>query len=144
MKVVASGGDGGNRHGGPIAYMVRNEVAANLLMFFILAAGFVSVKGLAQEVLPEIFMDRIIVSVRYPGATPDEVEESIVCKIKDRIESVEGIKRVRFNGANSMPPIGPPLFRRHFLLLLRLKPSARVPGRNPLPPGGSCDRVSSC
>ena len=84
---------------GPIAYMVRNGVAANLLMFFILAAGFLSMGGLVQEVLPEISMDRIVVSVPYPGATPEEIEESIVRKIEDRIESVEGIKRVRATAA---------------------------------------------
>ena len=85
--------------GGPIAYMVRNGVAANLLMFFILAAGFFSMGGLVQEVLPEISMDRIVVSVPYPGAAPDEVEEAIVRKIEDRIESVDGIKRIRATAA---------------------------------------------
>ena len=87
---------------GPIAYMVRNGVAANLLMFFILALGFFSMQGLVQETVPEISMDRIVVSVPYPGATPDEVEESIIRKIEERIKSVEGIKRVRATAAEGM------------------------------------------
>ena len=80
---------------GPISYMARNGVAANLLMLFILIAGFFALRGLVQEVFPEISMDRILVSVAYPGATPDEIEESIILKIEEQIEGVEGLKHIR-------------------------------------------------
>ena len=80
---------------GPIAYMARNGVAANLLLLFIFVAGFFALRGLVQEVFPEVSMDRIRITVPYPGATPDEVEESIILKIEEQIEGVEGIKRVR-------------------------------------------------
>ena len=81
--------------GGPISYMARNGVAANLLMLFILIAGLFALGGLVQEVFPEISLDRVRISVAYPGATPDEVEESIVLKIEERIEGVDGLKRIR-------------------------------------------------
>ena len=84
---------------GPIAYMARNGVAANLLMFFILAAGFFSLRGLVQEVFPEISLDQVIISVPYPGATPDEVEESILRKIEERIEAVDDVKEIRSTAA---------------------------------------------
>ena len=80
---------------GPIGYMARNGVAANLLMSFILIAGFFSLTTLVQEVFPEISMDRVHISVPYPGATPDEIEESIVLKIEEQIEGVEGVKQIR-------------------------------------------------
>ncbi len=84
---------------GPIAYMARNGVAANLLMFFILAAGFFSLRGLVQEVFPEISLDRVMISVPYPGATPDEIEESILRKIEEQIEAVDDIKEIRSTAA---------------------------------------------
>ena len=86
--------EGGSARG-PIAYMARNGVAANLLMLFILIAGLFALRGLVQEVFPQISMDRILVSVAYPGATPDEIEESIVLKIEEQIEGVEGLKHIR-------------------------------------------------
>ena len=55
---------------GAIAYMARNGVAANLLMFFMFAAGIAALGGLVQEVFPEFSLDQIQVSVPYPGATP--------------------------------------------------------------------------
>ena len=84
---------------GPVAYMARNGVAANLLMLFILVAGFFALRGLVQEVFPEVSLDRIRITVPYPGATPDEVEESIILKIEERIEGVDGVKRVRSTAA---------------------------------------------
>ena len=84
---------------GPIAYMARNGVAANLLMFFILAAGFFSLGGLVQEVFPEISLDQVVISVPYPGAAPDEVEESILRKIEEQIEAVDDIREVRSTAA---------------------------------------------
>ncbi len=80
---------------GPVAYMARNGVAANLLMFFILAGGLFALRGLVQEVFPEVSLDRVNIAVPYPGATPDEIEESIIVKIEEQIEGVEGIKRIR-------------------------------------------------
>ncbi len=83
------------RQRGPIAWMARNGVAANLLMVGILAAGLFSLGSLDQEVLPEHSLDRIQVSVPYPGASPAEVDESIVRRIEERIQSIEGIRSVQ-------------------------------------------------
>jgi multidrug efflux pump subunit AcrB len=77
-----------------IAWMARNGVAANLLMLLILLAGLVSLTTMPQEVFPEFSLDAIQVSVEYPGATPQEVEEAIVRRVEEQIESVEGIRRL--------------------------------------------------
>ncbi|MYJ18975.1 MAG: efflux RND transporter permease subunit, partial [Gemmatimonadetes bacterium] len=58
--------------GGPIAYMASNGVAANLLMFGIIAAGLVSLTGLEQEGWPEVPFNQFEISVPFPGATPEE------------------------------------------------------------------------
>ncbi len=96
---MSSGGREQQGGGGAIAYMARNGVAANLLMFFILIAGFFALTTLVQEVFPEISLDRVNISVAYPGATPDEVEESIILKIEEQIEGVEGLKQTRSTAA---------------------------------------------
>ncbi len=98
-----AGGDGSGQSrrnpSGPIAYMAGNGVAANLLMLFILVAGIVSLGSLVQEVFPEFSLDRIQISVPYPGATPEEVEESIVRKIEEQIKAVDGLKQVTATAA---------------------------------------------
>lgn len=74
--------------------MARNGVAANLLMFLIIVGGFISFSSVVQEVFPEFSLDSIQIRVAYLGASPDEVEESIVLRIEEQIESIEGIRRI--------------------------------------------------
>ena len=81
--------------GGPIAYMVSNPVAANLLMFSILAAGLVALGALEREAWPTVPFNTIEVSVAYPGAVPEEVEESIIVKIEEQVEALEDVKTVK-------------------------------------------------
>ncbi len=89
--------DNGNsrERSGPIAYMAGNGVAANLLMWAIIAAGLVSFAGLEREAWPTIPFYHIEVSMAYPGATPEEVEESIVVKIEDRVSGLDDVKAVK-------------------------------------------------
>lgn len=79
---------------GVIGFMARNGVAANLLMLFMLVAGFVSYSRIVQEVFAENSLDTIAVTVKYPGATPVEVEESIVQRLEEAVEAIEGMKKV--------------------------------------------------
>ena len=80
---------------GPIAYMASNSVAANLLMWAIIAAGLVSLTGLEREAWPTVPFYHIEVSMVYPGATPEEVEESIVVKIEDQVSGLDDVKAVK-------------------------------------------------
>jgi multidrug efflux pump subunit AcrB len=79
---------------GPIAWMARNPVAANLLMFVILVGGLVGAFQVKQEIFPEFDLDMVTISVPYPGATPDDVEQGIVRPIEEAVRGVDGVKRV--------------------------------------------------
>ena len=97
-----------NSHGeasGPIAYMASNSVAANLLMFAILAAGLVALTGLEQEAWPEVPFNQFEISVPFPGATPEEVEEAIVVKIEDEVRGLSNVKAVRSIAAPGMASV---------------------------------------
>ena len=80
---------------GPLAYMASNSIAANLLMWGIIAAGLVSLTGLEREAWPTVPFYHIEVSMVYPGATPEEVEESIVVKIEDQVSGLDDVKAVK-------------------------------------------------
>ncbi|MGM0705423.1 MAG: efflux RND transporter permease subunit [Bacteroidota bacterium] len=77
-----------------IDWMARNGVASNLLFILIFLVGSISAFAVVQEVFPEFSLDAVQVRVEYPGSTPEEIEESIVQRIEDRIQGVEGIDRV--------------------------------------------------
>ena len=92
---MSQNGQGPSEAGGPIAYMASNPVAANLLMFGILAAGVVSLGGLERQAWPTVPFNTVEVSVAYPGATPEEVEESIIVKIEEQVEALPDVKAVK-------------------------------------------------
>jgi multidrug efflux pump subunit AcrB len=77
-----------------IKWMAENHVAANLLMMVFIVGGLVLGYSIKQEVFPEVNLDRIQVSVAYPGAGPDEVEEGIILKIEENISAIDGIKEI--------------------------------------------------
>ena len=79
---------------GPIAWMARNAVAANLLMLLLIVGGLLFAQQVRQEVFPEIDLDIITVSVSYPGASPEEVEEGVVLAVEEAVRGVDGIKEV--------------------------------------------------
>ena len=70
-----------------IAWMAANPVAANLLMIFILAAGVFSMSAIVVEVFPDFDLGAVQVRVEYQGASPEEVEEGIIQKVEERVES---------------------------------------------------------
>lgn len=74
-------------------WSVNNRVTVNLIMIFIIVAGLWTVLGMRREMFPQFALDMINVSVAYPGASPEEVEEGICVKIEERIKAIEGISR---------------------------------------------------
>ncbi len=47
---------------GAVAWFAENHVAANLLMLFLLLAGFVTAFSIKLEVFPETTLDRITIT----------------------------------------------------------------------------------
>ncbi|MEN8232668.1 MAG: efflux RND transporter permease subunit, partial [Thermodesulfobacteriota bacterium] len=82
-----------------IKWMAQNHVAANLLMMLFIVGGLALGFSIKQEVFPEINLDRIQVTVAYPGAGPDEVEEGILLQVEENITGVDGIKEITSVGA---------------------------------------------
>jgi len=76
---------------GPIAWMVANRVTPNLLMLALLAGGLLMTTLIKQEVFPEFSLDMVTVSVAYPGATPEQVEQNIVLAVEEKVRDVTGI-----------------------------------------------------
>jgi multidrug efflux pump subunit AcrB len=80
---------------GPIAWMTKNSVAANLIMLVAIVGGVISLLSLKQEVFPEFELDVISATVVYPGASPSEVEQGIVLAIEESVRGLDGVKRLK-------------------------------------------------
>lgn len=72
---------------------IKNTPAMNTLMIGLLLVGAICVYSMRREVFPEFELEIVLVTVPYPGASPEEVEEGICQKIEEAVRSVEGIKK---------------------------------------------------
>ena len=77
-----------------IAWLVKNKVTANILMLIFLIGGVYMSLFIKKEVFPEFELDMVTISVSYPGASPEEVEQGIILSIEEEIRSIEGVKEV--------------------------------------------------
>ena len=87
---------------GAIRWMTENHVAANLLMGVLIIGGVLKGPEITQEVFPEIDLDRVQVSVAYPGAGPEEVEEGILLKLEESLSGLDGIKQIKASASEGV------------------------------------------
>ena len=80
---------------GIIAWFASNHVAANLLMFLIVAFGIVSAATIRKQTTPDFELNTIQIRVPYPGAAPQEVEEGVVIKVEEAIQDLDGIVEIK-------------------------------------------------
>ncbi len=77
-----------------ITWAIRQTPAMNTLMVGLLLVGVMAALSLRREEFPQFDLEMILVSVPYPGASPEEVESGICQKIEEAVRSVDGIKKV--------------------------------------------------
>ena len=77
-----------------IEHFIKYPVLANGIMTLIFAFGIFTFLNLKTTFFPDMPTRTITVSAAYPGASPEEIEESITLKIEDNLKGVTGIERV--------------------------------------------------
>ena len=78
---------------GIIAWFARNSVAANLMMVFIIIMGIASYATIQRQMFPNVEINYINVEASYRGASPQEIEESILIKIEEALKDVTEVKK---------------------------------------------------
>ena len=72
-------------------FAVRHSVFGNMLTVVVIVAGILIVSQMQREVFPEISLDIVTVTMLYPSASSEEVEDRITHPIEDAIRDVTGI-----------------------------------------------------
>ena len=77
---------------GLIAWFAENKIAANLITIFVMIAGVISLQDTRKEILPNISLDLITITVPYVGASPEDVENTVLSRIESAVYDLEGVK----------------------------------------------------
>ncbi|NAY92166.1 MMPL family transporter [Muricauda sp. JGD-17] len=77
-----------------ISYFIKYHVAVNTIIVAFFVFGIVGALSLKSSFFPLTESKNVLISITYPGASPQEVEEGIVLKIEDNLKGLEGVERV--------------------------------------------------
>ena len=77
-----------------ISYFIKYHVAVNVIIIAVIIFGYLGTKAMKSSFFPLTDSRFINISVVYPGASPQEMEEGIVLKIEDNLKGIVGIDRV--------------------------------------------------
>ncbi len=85
-----------------LSAFASNVVFANITIFLMFLVGALAMVLMRREMFPEMSLDRVVISVPYPGADPEEVEEGILRKIEDALQGEDGIKEITTRARENM------------------------------------------
>lgn len=77
------------------SFGVRHPVPVNLLTAVLLVGGFFLSTQLRREFFPETQPDQAVISLPYPGAAPEEVEETLAIKVEDAVADLDEVEEIR-------------------------------------------------
>lgn len=78
-----------------IRFFAGHPTAANLLMIGLMALGLIALPDLKRETMPDFSEDRVQITVVYPGASAEDVEEAVARRLEDAIDGIDFVDEVR-------------------------------------------------
>jgi len=84
-----------------IRYFVERPLFANLVSFFILMSGAMSLFLMKREFFPNVNFEIISVSTVYPGASAADVERKITSPLEEKLREIENVRRFTSISADS-------------------------------------------
>jgi multidrug efflux pump subunit AcrB len=70
---------------------VKNPVPINLLMAGLILAGIFSAFNLRRQFFPDMQFDKVMVSMAYPGASPEDVQDFIAQRIENALVAIDEV-----------------------------------------------------
>ena len=86
-------------------FAVKNPVTILVLAVMILLASASSYITLPRESFPEVKIPLIFVNTVYAGASPEDIEKLVTEKIEDKLDGVDGVKKVTSQSMESVSAI---------------------------------------
>ena len=75
-------------------FSVKRPVAVMMIILVVVLLGVVSLSRLGMDLLPEMELPMLIVSTRYSGAGPQEVEEQVTRPLEATVGTVSGVQSI--------------------------------------------------
>lgn len=88
-----------------IQYCIRHPVPVIVGVILVLLFGIIAMYMIPRQLTPTVEVPVVGVSVVYPGAAPQEVESSIVERIEEQLNAVDGMREMTSSSQENVADI---------------------------------------
>lgn len=81
---------------------IKRPVLTTCVMLALMVLGLFSIRGLGVDQFPKTDFPIVTVSVPYPGASPDAVEQDVVKKLEEAFNPIEKVKEISSTSQDSL------------------------------------------
>ena len=86
----------------PSQIAIRNPVFVFIMILVIGLAGFNAYKSIPREAAPDIQIPLLIVTVPFPGASPEDVESLITNRAEQELQTIKNLKKIKSTSSESV------------------------------------------
>ncbi len=76
-----------------INFFMKRSMLVNVILIFIAMLSIKAITSMNRNKFPEVDLAKMIVTTKYPGASPKDVEQNVTRLIEDELKSVTGIDK---------------------------------------------------
>ena len=76
-------------------FSIKRPVATVVIIIALMGMGLLALTKLRVNQIPDVEQPVLVVTVPYPGASPDSVEREVINRIEKSLQSISGVDQVR-------------------------------------------------
>ncbi len=80
-------------------FSIKRPVATVVLIIALMALGLLALSKLRVNQIPDVEQPILVVSITYPGASPETVEREVINRIEKALQGISGVDRVQATAA---------------------------------------------
>jgi multidrug efflux pump len=89
----------------PSHIAIRNPIFVYILILLIVIAGTISYRTIPREAAPDIQIPLLIVTIPFPGASPEDVESLITNKAELELQTLKNLKEIKSTSSEGVSAI---------------------------------------
>ena len=82
-------------------FSIKRPVATIVLILALMALGLLALSKLRVNQLPDVEQPILVISIAYPGASPETVEREVINRIDKALQGISGVDRVQATASES-------------------------------------------
>ena len=82
-------------------FSIKRPIATVVIIISLMCMGLLALTKLRVNQIPDVEQPLLVVSIVYPGASPDTVEREVINRIEKSLQSISGVDKVRSTASES-------------------------------------------